>query len=213
MFNIARIVCFGIIAPMERDRSREKDFFINDGERVRTATSPRVIILDNNGGFPLVPYENTSWQGLPGGKMKESEIIPNANQLSAGSFPTLVREVKEECDIDITNSLNKSACLGLAEIGIVDAVKKQVTLLISPIFLCRTENLDNLSPSANLVNIKEHLPGPLFPDARLAIKRLKEGMKEEKGPIYPEWLNDKGIYYFELRPEMKLLTRPPSWMY
>lgn len=197
---------------MEREHESGKDFFVRKSDRVRTATSPRVIIIDKDGNFPLVPYKNTQWQGLPGGKMKESEVIYNVNQLSTGSFPTLVREVKEECGIDISNSLNKSACLGLAEIGVVDGEKKQVTLVYSPVFVCKTTDLGKLSSNVKLANINSHLPGPVFPDTRLALRRLKEGIRDEKGPIYPTWLNDRKIYYFEMRPEMKLLIGPPDWM-
>lgn len=71
------------------------------------------------GNFPLVPYRDTRWLGLPGGKVTIKEAVRGVNFLSAGAYPTLIREVKEECGIDITQQLETASCLGLAEIGVI----------------------------------------------------------------------------------------------
>jgi len=194
-----------------QERARDKDFFLIESERVRTCLSPRIIIVEKGGNFPLVPYQGTSWLGLPGGKVKEAEVGKD-NFLSAGSFPTLTREIWEECGIDISGCLGQAACLGLAEIATVDNVARQITLTRTPIFVCRITSLGNINAETQLVNIASHLPGPLFPDARAGITRLKEVIRQ-KEPIQPEWFNKERIYYFMLKPEIGLLMGPPSWIY
>lgn len=188
------------------------DFYLNESEKYRSTITPRVILLDGEGNFPLVSYKNTRWFGLPGGKVSKQEVAGNANFLSTGSFPTLAREVEEECGIDIARGLAKSACLGLAEINIVDETRKACTLNLTPVYVCRVDNLDGLNGEVVAVNINDHIPGPLFPDARLAIKYLKEGRKTKKGHITPNWLNGGKAYYFKLHPKPHLLDEPPSWL-
>ena len=181
-------------------------------EKVREPLAPRVIILDKAGNLPLVEYKKTGWFGLPGGKVEEDELTEGVDYLSSGSFPTLIREIKEETEIDVSGFIHDSACLGIAEIGVVDSVEKRIDFNISPIFVCRMDTIEGASKKTKIANLNSHLPGPIFPDARLAIGRLKEGLRDEKGPIEPKWLNEEGVFYFELRPKMRLLFGPPSWM-
>ena len=196
---------------MQRELDDGKDLFLVESERLGISLSPRVIIIGKGGDIPLVPYKATKWLGLPGGKVKETEALEDVNFLSVGSFPTLAREVWEECGIDILNCLNKAACLGLAEIGIVDSVNQQVRLTYTPIFVCINADLGNVNTNTQLVNIESHLPGTLFHDARAGLSRLKEGIGRKEGLILPEFLNDGKIYYFEIRPQMRPLVDPPDW--
>ena len=83
--------------------------------------------------------------------------------------------------------------------------------VITPIYVCKTNDLRGVNSDTQLVNVWGHIPGPLFPDARIAISRLKEGVGNKKGPISPQWLNDRKIY-FEMKPQMRLLMGPPEWM-
>jgi 8-oxo-dGTP pyrophosphatase MutT (NUDIX family) len=197
---------------MQNERDDEGDYYLVDSESVRSSLTPRLIILDGNGNFPLVRYKDTDWLGLPGGKAKKNEVEEGANFLSSGAFPTLIRELREECDIDISDYINGAACLGLAEIAVVDSVNRQVNFTFTPIFICRTSEIGAVSEITQVVNLREHLPGPLFPDAQIAIKFLKEGSRSKKGPIQPEWLNDRQVYYYEMLPQIRLLTAPPDWM-
>lgn len=178
---------------------------------IKTRVSPRVIILTNEGDFPLVPHKNTGWFGLPGGRAEWSEMAKEANFFSPDAFPTLTREVKEECDWDISGFLEKSACLGLAEIWIVNSQAKQAILSLSPIFVYLAPTLGKLKRGVEIANLKLPLPGPIFPDARLAISRLKQGAKTDQELIQTELLNEKAIY-FQLRPEVGQLMAPPPWL-
>ena len=189
-----------------------KDLFDSVHERLKTSLSPRIIIIDNNANIPLVRYKDTPWFGLPGGKVKEKEAVEDANFLSTGAYPTLIREVKEECRIDISDSLRVASCLGVAEIGIVDSVKRVVNYSLSPIFVCRREGLSDVNNDTQLFNLRSYLPGPIFPDARLAIRVLKDSIRTKKGPIQPAWLNDGRVIYFEMKPQMRLLMEPPNWL-
>ena len=191
-------------------KEKERDLFILGKEsKIRSVVSPRVILLTRNGDFPLVPYENTGWYGLPGGKIKIGEA--DGNFLSLGSFPTLTREVMEECGVDISDHLTNSCCLGLAEIGAVDNTEKRITFYLSPIFLFFVPDLKGTKQGVAIVNLNSHMPWPLFPDVRMGITYLRESIKEQKrGKIFPEFLNEE-IYYFQLRPEVGLLMGPPKW--
>jgi len=196
---------------MQKEGDDGTDSFLVKSERVISSLSPRLILLEENGNIPLVPYKDTGWLGLPGGKATEAELVEEVNFLSTGAFPTLAREVWEECGIDVSYQLERSACLGLAEIGVVDSVQKQVNFVLTPIYVCKTNELRDLDENVQVVNIWQHIPGPLFPDARLAISRLKEGVGNQKGQIHPGWLNGNKIY-FEMKPQMGLLMGPPEWM-
>jgi len=196
------------------ERRTERDIFLHESRQIRSYVSPRVIILIGKEEFLLVPYEATRWLGLPGGKVKESEVAKKSNFLSSGAFPTLSREVKEECGIDISGSLETSYCLGLAEINIVDNSIRRITLSYAPIFFCPVSRIGKVKKGVRIVNIRSHLPGPLFPDARMGISRLKEILEADKrGPAYFEFLNDECACYIELRPKVKQLMGPPDWLY
>lgn len=183
-----------------------------DNEKTREPLAPRVVILDKSGNFPLVEYKDTGWFGLPGGKVEPEDMAEGAEYLSAGAFPTLVREVQEECGIDTSGYISRSACLGVAEIGVVDSVNRRVDFNISPVFVCKADEIGKVNEKTRIANINSHISGPLFPDARMAIGRLREGIRHERGRIKPVWLNDKGVFYFEMRPQMRLLSGPPEWM-
>jgi len=181
-------------------------------EKAGTSVSPRIIILDWDANIPLVRYKDTPWFGLPGGKANEGEATEAANFLSKGAYPTLIREVQEECGIDITESIKTAPCLGLVEIGIVDNISRFVNYSIAPIFVCKNVNLTGVSDNTQIVNLRSHIPGPIFPDARIAINALKEGARQKKGPIEPQWLNDGRIFYFEMKPQMRNLPGSPEWL-
>lgn len=189
---------------------KERDFFIPSKEsKIRSVVSPRVILLTRSGDFPLVPYKDTGWYGLPGGKVKISEA--DGNLLSLGSFPTLRREVIQECGINIAGYLADSCCLGLAEIWAVDNTERRMTFFLNPIFLCFIPDLNGIKQGVAIANLNSHIPGPLFPDARMGITYLRESIREQKrGKILPKFLND-GTCYIQLKPEVGLVIGPSRW--
>lgn len=195
------------------ERKTDRDHFLQEeSQQIRSCVSPRVILLTKNGDFPIVRYSSTKWWGLPGGKATESELRGKDNFLSGGAFPTLLREIHEECGMDISGLLEASACLGLAEIAVVDDQAKTVTLTYTPIFVCPVAKLEPVAGGVRIVNINSHLPGPLFPDARLGITRLKRVLAKEGDPILPVFLNDRGICYVEHRPQIRPLMGRPDWI-
>jgi 8-oxo-dGTP pyrophosphatase MutT (NUDIX family) len=155
----------------------EKDdvLFEEDGPRM-SLISPRIILIGDGNVFPLVEYRNTRWLGLPGGKVKGKECPEGENMLSFGAFLTIVREVREKCGIDLSGYLEQIACLGLAEINVVDNTARQVVTYQTPIFIGLVSELEftNVNDRVHLVRIGEHLPGPLFPDARLALAHYEK---------------------------------------
>lgn len=197
------------------EREKDRDFFYQRDPLVRSCTVPRVILLAPGGDFPLVSYQGTDWYGLPGGKMKahEAEAAGEGNFLHRGAFPTLSREVEEECGLDVSAFLRVSGCLGLAEVGEVDSLAKEVIIFDTPIFVCLVPSLEGVKKGVLIVNIKSHLPGPLFPDARMGIDRLRAVIgTRDRGPIHPEFLNKGGICYVQVRPQLKPLMGPPDWI-
>lgn len=186
----------------------EQDFYLpHKSASVRTVISPRVILLDPDGNFPLVLTKGL--RGLPGGKGKLSEIA-DQNLLGIGSFPTIAREVEEETERDVSAYLSKaSACVGLAEITGVDAVAHVVTEILTPIFICRVPHM-TYPNTVTIANLHEHQPGPLYPDARLAIHHVQRRIRERQtGFILPEFLNEGRKIYFQLAPVRGLISRIP----
>ena len=185
------------------------DIYLNKGEPEDACISPRIILIGDDIKFPLIKYRTPPWLGLPGGKMKWEEYPEGANALSIGAFPTLIREVEEECGIDISNNLEQTACLGLVETNVVDQIKRRILVYVTPIFVSFAPDLEfnDVSKRTHLVSLKEHIPGPLFPDARLALASLKSRWGK---PISPEWLGEERIF-FEHRPRVRMLMGPPGW--
>jgi 8-oxo-dGTP pyrophosphatase MutT (NUDIX family) len=196
---------------MSLERHEKGDLYFNKGESWEACISPRILLVGDKGKFPLIKYRVSPWLGLPGGKMKWEEFPEGANALSFGAFPTLVREVEEECGLNIAGYLEGMACLGLAEINIVDNDARQILVSFAPIFVGLAPDLTfkDVSERTHLARLGEHLPGPLFPDARLALAHYerKRGSEEQ---ITPEWLGEERIF-FEHRPQVRLLMGPPSW--
>ena len=163
----------------------------------------------------MVQYK--AWHGLPGGKIKKHELDPEENLLTIGAFPTLVREVREECGIDFSSFLEKCTCLGIAQVSEVIGEPNSAEKIIhriAPIFYCPVpeEALANLREDVIIANLNDHLAGPLFPDARVAISYLKRSIRERRGPIIPEFINgEDGIYFFQTRPKVNLLMGHPPW--
>lgn len=168
-----------------------RDRIDRESEFVESCIAPRVALLSEN-NLLLVRYNNTSWFGLPGGKVTENESEMGGNFLSFGAFPNLDREVYEETGEKIGGDLERaSACLGLSEIGVVRGEK--ITIVYSPVFVCRVERPLSVRTHTELVNFRGHIPGPLFPETRMTIERLKRG---GKGRIVPEFLNPEGKTIF-----------------
>ncbi|KKQ36744.1 MAG: hypothetical protein US53_C0039G0001 [Candidatus Woesebacteria bacterium GW2011_GWA1_37_7] len=111
-----------------------EDFIIpNKDSKLQSVISPRLIVrLDHR--VVLVRFKETSWYGFPGGKLKFNEYTEKSNLLDVGSFPTLQREVKEECGIDISILKDKIRFFGLSEVKIVDEFKKNIRNFLSPFF-------------------------------------------------------------------------------
>jgi 8-oxo-dGTP pyrophosphatase MutT (NUDIX family) len=176
--------------------------------------SPRVILLDENGNFPLVRYKDTPWLGLPGGQVEIEEDSIEKNFLSTGAFPTLIREVKEECGIDISSYLTKKCgCLGITEVSSVSESEsgKKIKHGKVLLFVCRVPGnlFNNLSEGVELVNINSHLPGPIFPDARVAIEYLKKSRGKKNGPIEPAFLGPKRKMWAQMKPKVRMLFGNP----
>ena len=192
---------------------RERDFFLKGKEEVRTCISPRVFVLTSKGDFPIVRYGTTNWFGLPGGNPIEDEDVESGEFLSSGAFPTLLKEVEEECGIALPDSLNVF-CLGIARIGRVDNIKKEITLTYTPIFICDVPEIGDVKEGVSVVNIWSHLQGPLFPDARMGISYYQEAFDANKGSlISPQLFNNKSIFYVQMEPQIQLLMGRPDWTY
>ncbi len=179
---------------------------------MREVISPRVILLDPNGSFVLVLHEGTGWWGLPGGKFKVGEVTSGLNLLGIGVFPTLRREVSEEVGINI--SLYQPihfTCLGVTEVHAVDSENRQITRITSPIFVYKVPDL--LGIKQNTVLLASYpFPGPLFPDARIALKYYFDKARTNSGElITPEFLNQGEVFYFQMKPKPQLLMGSPSW--
>ena len=198
---------------MHPEQDRLKDVFLAESPVLDTCCSPRLIMLEPGGNIILVPYQDTNWLGLPGGKVNMAEALKGGNLESTGAFPTLVREIWEECGIDVSKRLRKSAaCLGLAEITAIDEQRKQATRILSPIFICTIDDFGGIDDRARVVNIWRSFPGPLFPDAQLGITRLKKVITSEE-PLIPVCLNaELPVIYFEMVPQMRLQMGPPNWL-
>lgn len=121
-----------------------------------------------------------------------------------------MREVEEECGINIDKFLTSTACLGLVDIAAVDHHARRVTRIMTPLFVCNGV-LKGITPGTLMANIREWPPSPLFPDASIGIAYVKEHLKAV-GRILPQWLNDGGIIYFSMKPRMGLLMGPPDWL-
>lgn len=173
--------------------------------------SARIILVGNEGYFPLVQYKDTDWFGLPGGKEEKNELPDEVNRLSAVCLPVFSREFQEECGIDISGHLNEIGCLGLASVNAVDEERRQITQIHSAIFVSFAPELkfEGINNRTRLFHLDEHIPGPLFPDARLGLAELNRVRKEKKS-IAPVWLNKKNIY-FKHRSNFGLLMGPPAW--
>ncbi len=189
------------------------DLFIPSKEALeRAVISPRVILRDPRGNFILVLHQETGWWGLPGGKNKLVDLSGEENSLSTGAFPTLQREVSEEVGIDISPYLlASSGCLGLTEIFSVNSDISRITHVLSPIFVCMVPDLSGARQNTTPLT-STPFPGPLFPDARIALKYFVEKMKTKaEGPIIPEFLNKDEVFYFQMKPTPRLLIGPPPW--
>lgn len=173
--------------------------------REKTVCSVRVIIISPDGRFILVRYGDTPWFGLPGGKVKAGEYQPDSNLLTDAAHPTLIREIQEECGFDISPHLAGSFCLGLAEVTAIDNVKRLATHILTPIFICPVPQIreNDLKPGTIVMDIGNHLPGPLFPDARIAITHFKG---QRAGYLGPERL-----IFFQMRPRLGPLWEAPGW--
>ena len=82
------------------------------------------------------------------------------------------------------------------------------THYFSPVFLYLVEKFGRLFDEVRVVNIHDHIPGPLFPDARVILSYLLESLKTGKSEIgSPVWLNGREALTFQLSPRMGLLMR------
>jgi 8-oxo-dGTP pyrophosphatase MutT (NUDIX family) len=187
--------------------SPEEDLILGKENIVSAVISPRVIILTPR-GVPMV--RNGDWLGLPGGKVKIGESF--GDLMSIDAFPTLTREVQEECDLDISRFLmDKSACLGLAEINIVDSINRKMRYMLAPIFICLTKDLPNGNEDLVWRPLNSESYNNIFPDASFALKHLQQQLKNKsKGFILPEFLN-KDVVYFQTKPVMMYLPKRPDW--
>lgn len=184
-------------------------------KRTKTVCSVRVIIISSTGKFILVPYQNTNWLGLPGGKVKTGEYQTDGNLLTTAAHPTLIREVKEECGIDISFYLARSFFyLGLAEVTAIDNTRKIATNILTPISVCSVLQIkkNDLKPETVVMNIEDHLSGPLFPDARIALTFLKKLWQAERLlPVLPVYLSSEKPIFFQTHPTVGPLWGPPEW--
>jgi len=188
----------------------DEDLYLPSKEsNYRTTVALRLIALTKSGHFPMVVIDG--WLGVPGGRVKKSEA--EGNLVSRGAFSTLIREFAEECGIDMSPYLSKSACLGIAEVTEVDTEKRRITERLTPIFVCEIPDsaLSTLRAREDIVvvNIFSHLPGPLYLDARMAITYLKWKIDEGRGFGAPVPLNITGKCYFQTRPAKAYLFGRP----
>lgn len=153
----------------------------------------RLLLLDQRGNFPLVRYRSTEWHGLPGGKVQHGEVPEDNNLLSEVALNTLQREFQEELGLSIADLIRpqRFACLGVTET--VDVRLRYTRMNFTPIFLGLVKELPPLDERALIVNIRDHIPGPLFPDARAAIELLRDRLqKKTQGSVSPSWLVSSG---------------------
>jgi 8-oxo-dGTP pyrophosphatase MutT (NUDIX family) len=154
---------------------------------------------------------SNGWLGLPGGKVKENEC--DGNLMATDAYPALAREVKEECGFDISEPLRQSsACLGIVtDLIRVDSEAKTIKEMFVPVFLCKAPDLSGGSKDIVWRDLSSNSFEKVYPDARLALKYLQQKVKSGmKGPIIPEFLNHK-IIYFQTRPSMRYLPTRPEW--
>jgi len=184
------------------------DLILGD-ERTRSAViTPRIILLTQR-GIPMV--ETNGWLGLPGGKVKENEC--DGNLMTTDAYPTLIREVEEECGFDISGHLRQSsACLGIVtDLFRVDSEAKTIKEMVVPVFLCKAPDLAGGRRDIVWRDIFSDSFEKVYPDAGLALRYLQQKIKSGvKGSIEPEFLNH-GIIYFQTRPSMKRLSVRPGW--
>lgn len=184
------------------------DLYIPSKESLyRTIVTPRVIALDREGNFPMTIEKG--WGALPGGKLKRRQGY-NVNLFSSGAYATIVREVEEECGIDISPYISQAALMGITEVTEINSELGQVTERIAPIFLCRVPGM-HYGSSVEVANIHGALPGPMYPDARMALNYLQHQLStQSSGFIEPVFLN-AGKVYFQTKPQMGyVLGFPPN---
>lgn len=186
--------------------------------KTRTATvcSARLIVISQNGRFILVHYKDTPWLGLPGGKVKTGEYKSNGNLLSDAAFPTLARETQEECGFPIHLNPVNTSCLALTEIAEVNNLRQKVIWHLTPIFIYPSAipPATELKKGVVVVNINEHLEGPLFPDARMVISYLRKQW-QSGAPVFATrpviYLEPKRPLFFQIKPNVGPLWGPPAW--
>lgn len=184
------------------------DIFLGDERMESAVITPRVIIVTRR-GIPMV--EINGWLGLPGGKVKENEC--GGNLMTNEAYPALIREVKEECGFDISRYLKQSsACLGMVtDLFRVDSEAKTIKEMFVPVFLCTAPDLAEGNKDIVWRRIFSTSFEKIYPDARLALEYFQQKVNNRaKGPIEPEFLNKK-IIYFQTRPSMKYLLARPEW--
>lgn len=180
-------VYLGIFNKMLKETD---DLLIKEGRNKVFVYSMRLILLDRKGDYLLVRYGVGNWLGLPGGKSTRREAINGNNLLSIGAYPTLERELFEETGIAFSLDPERTWCIGLVD-GVIAEKRtgNKICRYESTVFLAKIPTLPVTSyPDVVVANIFRHHPGPLFPDARLGIERVREligGVKYEG----PDWLS------------------------
>ena len=199
---------------MER-KGPGRDIAIKSGEREVTVASPKAAILLSDRTLLLVRHRDSSWFGLPGGKVKEKELTENVNLLTAAAFPTLERELQEELGVNVKFLLPKSKFAGLAEYTLIDSQKRTATHVVEPVFAIlldvqESELFRHLrgNPNYCFYRLGSH-PGQavVFPSGRMLISALEGKTKERLAG----WLADR-LYYFQMRPQMQPLLHAPNWL-
>lgn len=191
---------------MER-KGQAKDLIVGT-EYIKAVLSPRAILTWDK-KIALVEYRDTKWFGLPGGKVNMDEA--DGNLLDAGAFTTLVREVQEECEVDIQFLENELRFLGLTEVTSIYQTKRKAVYSIAPVFVVLLDDkhgeiIEKLEQDTCPLSIDNPGEVLVLPDARMAIHFFLARKGSPGG-----FLSDK-MYYFQMEPKMGLLSQRPAWL-
>jgi 8-oxo-dGTP pyrophosphatase MutT (NUDIX family) len=207
------------------------------GFRYEHIITPRGVFITPELEVLLHRYKDTSWWGLPGGKVSTHELkqtrrrqINMQKELYEQGLMywgrTLRREMLEEVGVPISHHALRSRAELIAHITvtIIDNDPLKPSTLVAkqaytPLYYSLL-NLDNRTVDDNnlLVPMNGPMPGPLFPDASEALQfvrtQLARGWDSSPNPRrnLNMLLGPPGGYYFQMKPGMGLLMNPPPWL-
>lgn len=208
------------------------------GFRYEHIITPRGVFITPELEVLLHRYKDTSWWGLPGGKVSTHELKQTRRRrisMQEARYEqefmywgrTLRRELLEEVGVPISHQTLRSRAELIAHttVTIIDndplipntLVAKQA---YTPLYWSYFDPGDFIpTPQNILVPISGPMPGPLFPDASegLQFVRTLLNTHSESSPRSSRHINmrlgpEEG-YFFQMKGEaMGLLMGPPPWL-